>query len=135
MINFYTSAAEEVDAVCYTVGITIHDPLYSGLDYSDSSTITVTQGQAYGYLPGPTLPEGYNFNGWYTAKEGGQQVTETTVFNGSGNISLYARYSKKPVEVSFAPASDESYAAKEYIGETSACLVEQKHMKTFSSLK
>ncbi|MBR5490297.1 MAG: InlB B-repeat-containing protein, partial [Oscillospiraceae bacterium] len=97
--------------------------LYSGLDYSDSSTITVTQGQAYGYLPGPTLPEGYNFNGWYTAKEGGEQVIETTVFNGSGNISLYARYSIKPIEVTIAPATDASYAAKEYIDETAACLV------------
>jgi len=97
--------------------------LYSGLDYSESSTISVTKGQAYGYLPGPTVPQGYKFLGWFTAKEGGERVLETGIFNGSSDISLYARYEKKPLEVIITHATDESYAAKQYVSESSACLV------------
>jgi len=97
--------------------------LYSGLDYSDSASITLTKGEAYGYLPSPSLPEGYNFIGWFTAKEGGELVLETSIFNGSSDISLYARYTKKPVEVKITEALDEGYASKQYVGETSACLV------------
>ena len=40
-------------------------------------SISVTYGQPYGTLPTPSK-SGYNFDGWYTAAQGGTQVTENT---------------------------------------------------------
>ncbi|MCR4690572.1 MAG: DUF6273 domain-containing protein [Lachnospiraceae bacterium] len=44
----------------------------------------------------PTVSrEGYIFKGWFTEKEGGEQVTESTVFTGSATV--YARWSKNDI--------------------------------------
>lgn len=59
---------------------------------------SVTQGQAYGDLPTPYSKTGYTFEGWYTAASGGTQITATTVFNGSADITLYPHYTANPVE-------------------------------------
>lgn len=72
--------------------------LYYGLDHSNVTTIEVTQGQAYGSIPKPADPEGYNFDGYYTAKTGGTLVTSSTIFNGSADVKLYAHYSEIPKE-------------------------------------
>jgi len=72
---------------------------YSGLDYSNSYSIKVTKGQPYGTLPSPSVPDGYSFIGWFTAKVGGEQLTERTLFNGSEDISLYAHYDIIPEPV------------------------------------
>jgi len=104
---------------------------YSGLDYSNSYSIKVTKGQPYGTLPSPSVPDGYSFIGWFTAKEGGEQLTERTLFNGSADISLYARYSKNAPEVSIVPVTAGEYASKHYVGETSACLITE--IKTTSA--
>lgn len=53
---------------------------------------TVNSGEAYGTLPTPTRT-GYNFTGWYTALSGGTEVTPETVFSGSEDVVLYARWS------------------------------------------
>ena len=49
-------------------------------------------GQAYGTLPVPTM-DGHLFVGWFTAPEGGEQVTASTVASGE-NCTVYARYEK-----------------------------------------
>ncbi|MCH5165355.1 MAG: InlB B-repeat-containing protein [Clostridiales bacterium] len=41
-------------------------------------------------LPTPTAPTGYRFKGWYTAAEGGTQITAETVFDSDDTI--YAQY-------------------------------------------
>ena len=51
---------------------------------------------AYGTLPTPTR-DYYKFNGWYTAASGGTQVTESTVLNQIGDVTVYAQWTLKPI--------------------------------------
>lgn len=51
----------------------------------------VALGQSLGVLPSATR-EGYVFDGWYTAAEGGEQVSEDYVVN--ANTTLYAHWSE-----------------------------------------
>ena len=48
-------------------------------------------GNAYGALPVPTKT-GYTFAGWYTAKDGGTAITETTSVTKEGTHTLYAHW-------------------------------------------
>ena len=48
----------------------------------ETSTITLTN---------PSAREGYNFSGWFTALEGGSQVT-VIALGSTGNLALYARW-------------------------------------------
>ena len=67
-------------------------------EHGNSVTIQpVTQGKAYGTLPEADEKEGYTFDGYYTAKTGGTKITSSTVFNGSGDVYLYPRYTQNPV--------------------------------------
>ncbi|MBR4545054.1 MAG: InlB B-repeat-containing protein, partial [Oscillibacter sp.] len=52
---------------------------------------TVTQGKTYGDLPTPTRTN-YNFAGWFTAKDGGTQITSSTTVNLSDDQTLYAHW-------------------------------------------
>lgn len=52
---------------------------------------TVTAGSTYGTLPTPTR-SGYTFLGWYTAAEGGTQITSSTTVSLSANQTLYAHW-------------------------------------------
>lgn len=56
---------------------------------------TVYYGAEIGELPTPTK-DYYTFDGWYTAKDGGDKVTESTIFVQSENITLYAHWEQKP---------------------------------------
>ena len=56
---------------------------------------TVTYNSTYGTLPTPTRA-GYTFDGWYTAKTGGTQVTAKTVVTATANHTLYARWHLTP---------------------------------------
>lgn len=58
----------------------------------------ITRGSAPGSLPTPTR-EGYAFEGWFTAAEGGEQITDKTVIDAS-TIRLYAHWRK---DVSYTP--------------------------------
>lgn len=52
----------------------------------------VTQGQPYGEMPAQlAVPDGYEVDGWYTAREGGTKVTASTIFNGNSDVTLYLR--------------------------------------------
>ncbi|MBE6159019.1 MAG: hypothetical protein E7159_04260 [Firmicutes bacterium] len=54
----------------------------------------VGKGQTYGELPTPAKREGYIFDGWYTAPEGGEYVTSKTKFTLDNNQVLYAHWKK-----------------------------------------
>jgi uncharacterized repeat protein (TIGR02543 family) len=57
-----------------------------------SATKEVTPDSAYGTLPTTTKP-GHTFRGWWTAADGaGTEVTDATVFNGTENQTLYAKW-------------------------------------------
>ena len=67
---------------------TIHfNPNGGSLSSSDK---TVKYGQNYGDLPVPTK-EGYIFNGWFTAINGGVLVNSSSIM-GTENITLYAQW-------------------------------------------
>ena len=52
-------------------------------------TTTVLYRNEVGELPTPTSKEGYEFIGWFTGANGGEQVTEHTVI--TSNVFFYAR--------------------------------------------
>ena len=56
----------------------------------DVSSIEVTQGEAYGELPVP-VREGHEFLGWFLGED---EVTSATVFGGTGDVTLVARWEK-----------------------------------------
>lgn len=55
------------------------------------SQIEVTVDEAYGSLPEP-IREGYIFQGWYTAPEGGTRIGSTTKFTDREQRVLYAQW-------------------------------------------
>lgn len=61
----------------------------------NESSKAVVYGSTYGSLPTPTR-DYYTFDGWYTAKTGGNKITESSVFNSAENITLYAHWTKNP---------------------------------------
>lgn len=61
-------------------------------------TKVVKIGEAYGELPVPTRT-GYDFLGWFTAAEDGDQVTANTVVTATANHTLYARWQEKTYKV------------------------------------
>ena len=58
---------------------------------TDTSAKVVYFGQKYGELPTPTR-EYHIFKGWFTAKEGGTEVTADTIVNITENQTLYAQW-------------------------------------------
>lgn len=66
---------------------------------SSVSSKTVTVGETYGTLSTPTR-SGYTFNGWYTSRTGGSEVTSSTKVTETSNHTLYAHWTQgKPVTV------------------------------------
>ena len=64
-----------------------------------ASNTTVTMGSAYsagtglsGSLPTLTAPDGFVFDAWYTAAEGGTKVDDETLVATPGDHTLYAHY-------------------------------------------
>lgn len=66
------------------------------LDANEGTVATTSKevyyGDAFGTLPTPTR-DYYTFDGWYTAKNGGEKVTADTVVKEIGDITLYAHWS------------------------------------------
>ncbi|MBE7086464.1 MAG: hypothetical protein E7366_04860 [Clostridiales bacterium] len=73
----------------------------NGGTVSTASNI-LTFGDNYGTLPTPTR-DCYSFNGWYTAKNGGERVTESTVPSVAQDVTLYAQWTLKTFTLSFDP--------------------------------
>ena len=57
--------------------------------------LSLNDGDAYGPLPTP-LREGYDFLGWYTQPEGGEEITPESVFTGEEDQTLYAHWEYDP---------------------------------------
>ena len=57
------------------------------------SSKRVTRGEPYGELP-PPARFGYEFDGWFTAEEGGEPVTPETVVTAEQSHALYAHWTK-----------------------------------------
>ena len=51
----------------------------------------LTYNSTYGTLPTPER-QGYVFDGWYTAPTGGTEVTSSTLFTGTADVTLYAHW-------------------------------------------
>ncbi len=66
----------------------------------DEPTKDVTYDDTYGELPTPTKP-GYDFEGWYTAKDGGNKITDKTVVKILADQELYAHWTPKTYQVAF----------------------------------
>ena len=64
------------------------------------ATKTVTYDLTYGTLPAPTKT-GYNFDGWFTAANGGSLVTSSTKVTTAGDHTIYAHWSPKTFYVNF----------------------------------
>lgn len=58
------------------------------------SKLELSDGDAYGPLPVP-LREGYELLGWFTAPEGGSEITPETAFDG-GDRTIYAQWRYDP---------------------------------------
>ncbi|MBP5410683.1 MAG: InlB B-repeat-containing protein, partial [Lachnospiraceae bacterium] len=85
------------DAESYTVTLDVN----GGNALPEGETqVTVTYDAAFGKLPTATRT-GYGFDGWYTAKDGGTEITEGTVYADLTVTTLYAHWSAGSVTVTF----------------------------------
>ena len=66
-------------------------------------------GSAWGSLPLPSR-SGYLFDGWYTDRSGGQQITSAT--KASSDLTVYARWNKEKVRKSVTGRYTDSYFRK-----------------------
>ncbi len=75
---------------------------------TSTASKTVTYDSTYEELPTPTY-EGYEFLGWFTTQEGGNQILSTTKVALSGNQTLFAHWKKSnPATTLLAKANDPS---------------------------
>ncbi len=70
----------------------------AGEGTADMENLTVIDGEPYGDLPEATM-YGYNFLGWFTAREGGIQITSDTIVNLASSQNLYAKFEPKIINV------------------------------------
>ena len=59
---------------------------------------TATYGSKYNFLPTPTRTGGYNFDGWYTEKTGGTEITSDTTVTATKDHILYAHWHLTPAD-------------------------------------
>ena len=64
---------------------------------SKQARLELSDGDAFGEMPTP-LREGYDFAGWFTAPEDGEQVLEEQIFTGTDDRTLYAHWTYNPYE-------------------------------------
>lgn len=69
---------------------------------STESNKTVIYDSTYGELPTATR-EGYDFKGWYTAKDGGEQITSSSIVKITKSQELYAHWEAKQYTVTYNP--------------------------------
>lgn len=81
----------------------------------DKKTVTVTYGVAYPNLKSDNVPTyiGYEFTGWFTEKDGGTEVTNSTKVTETGNHILYAHWKPRTYDVTLnynVPTLDPEYS-------------------------
>ncbi len=85
---------------------------YQGVDIQTKEYVA---GKEYGSLPEAPQRPGYNFEGWYTALEGGRHVTADIVVIAQDALMLYAHWSKSEITISFnANGGEVEQASKTY---------------------
>ena len=76
----------------------------SGVEGEDAQMRVMRQGQPWSMLPEPER-EGYTFEGWYTAKEGGEKIEEgmpaSPAQEGEYALTLYARWEPVVYRISY----------------------------------
>ena len=72
---------------------------FNGNGGSTPASRSVNAGEAYGTLP-TSSRTGYDFVGWFTAKDGGTQVSANTKM-GNANTTLYAHWKQKIYTLAF----------------------------------
>ncbi len=95
-----TGGTEVDDSTLYqTAGESTYYAQFTANQYTvtwnDGSTTQVTN-QAYNAqlsIPVTPVKPGYTFTGWYTAQEGGEEVTDGTIYSTAGPTTYYAQYS------------------------------------------
>lgn len=70
----------------------------------DTATKTLTFGNNYGTLPTPTR-DYYNFIGWFTQADGGEQIFTSTTPSSASDITLYAHWTQNSIS-SWVKASE-----------------------------
>lgn len=83
----YKKVAPDPDPEEYTITLNANGGTLS------TATLTTVNGKIT--LPTPTAPNGKEFNGWYTAAEGGTKVTNDKVYE--EDTTIYAQYKNKEV--------------------------------------
>ncbi len=82
----------------------------------DVDNAVVSYGETCGTLPSVFM-KGYNFIGWFTAKEGGTRVESDSVVTALKTQILYAHYEPKTYRVTFGNAGTYSIAYGESFGD------------------
>ena len=87
----------------YTLSFVTNDADSVSSAVIDKTQITVTYDSALNandYFPVITR-NGYTFNGWFTAPEGGEKVEVTDIYTTAGNTTVYAQWSIIEYKISF----------------------------------
>ena len=71
------------------------DPQGGAFGDPSQATIQATFGAAVGQLPQPSR-DGYEFVGWFTQQQGGEQVTASTVYATAASSTYYAQWKTLP---------------------------------------
>ncbi len=102
-----------VRSIDITVEPIIYTITFDQNDEEHSTDVEYEDGAALGELPAPAnRGDDYNFDGWFTAKTGGTQISETTTVTES--TTYYAHWTYMPIAweqlgaCTFAPAVDSS---------------------------
>ena len=119
----------------YTVSFDLNDSTGVGSASANKTTIVVTFSKPLGVneaLPVATR-NGYNFIGWFTAPEGGEQITADTVYKTDGETTYYAHWEVVTYTITFDTDNGNALAPIEYTIEDSITLpVADKHGFNFS---
>ena len=94
-----------IDKAMFDNFLNSHNVLFdaNGGTVTENSRILV-YGSIVGTLPIPKK-EYYDFNGWYTEKDGGEEITANTVFSSTEDVIYYAHWKQHDVS-DWAPISD-----------------------------
>ena len=67
---------------------------------SGDESVNVCYGEQFNAMP-EAEREHFDFDGWFTEAEGGEQVTEASVFSSTEDITLYAHWTRKTYTLTF----------------------------------
>lgn len=108
----------------YTVSFDLNDTTGVGSATADKTTVVATFNKPLGV--NENLPvasrNGYTFIGWFTAADGGEQVTADTVYTTAGETTYYAHWELVTYTVTFDTDNGDAIEPLEYTIEDSLVL-------------